>query len=160
MPSRKRAHSEGSGELSSPLPHPKRRAVSVSPRCSYIRSSCALTSTNLDYLQRALSQFPFPPPPLTGDMSESRTSSPTRPSNPLHDRQKLEAYYVHIDQAQPFPTELEAFLHTIRQKRNPAEASSPNAKNITARRRFATDQIERDGIRHIYSTLPTIHLRG
>jgi hypothetical protein len=149
MPSRKRARSEGSDELSPPLPHPKRRAVSVSLGRSHIRSSCALTSTNLDRLQRALSQHPLPPPLFTGDMSESRTSSPTRPSNPLHDRQKLEAYRVHIDQAQPFPTELKAFLHTIRQKRNPVEALSPNAKNITARRRFATDQIERDGIRHI-----------
>jgi hypothetical protein len=149
MLSRKRARSEGSGELSFPLPHPKRRAVSVSPSRSHTRSSCALTSTNLDCLQRALSQLPLSPPPLTGDMSESRTSSPTRPSNPPHDRQTLEAYHVHIDQAQPFPTELKAFLHTIRQERDPVEALSPNAKNIIARRRFATDQMERDGIRHI-----------
>ncbi|KAF1358624.1 hypothetical protein EJ07DRAFT_156467 [Lizonia empirigonia] len=43
----------------------------------------------------------------------------------------------------------DAFLHTIRQKRNPVKALSPNAKNITARRQFATNQIKRDGIRHI-----------
>ncbi|KAH7343099.1 hypothetical protein BKA66DRAFT_479140 [Pyrenochaeta sp. MPI-SDFR-AT-0127] len=149
MPSRKRARSEGSGELPSSLPHPKRCAVSVSPRRPHNRSSCALTRTNLDRLQDALSQPPLATPPLAGDLLDGQTSSPTRPSNPLHDRQKLEAYHVHIDQAQPVPVELAALLDTIRQPRNPTEAASPNAHNITARRRFATDQTERDGIRHI-----------
>jgi hypothetical protein len=146
MPSRKRARSGVSIELSLHLPQVTRRAVSLR---SQTHSSCALTSTNLDRLQRALSQFPIVTLPSAGDVSNSRISSSTRPSNPLHERQKLGAYHIHIDRAQPFPAELETLLHTIRQPRNPTEAASPNAKNITVRRRFSTDQIERDGIRHI-----------
>lgn len=145
MPSNKRARSEGPGQLSLPLPLPKRRAIV--PACSpHTRSSHALTSTNLDRLQRALSQSQpqLATPPTAGDMTESRVSSQGRPCNTLRDRQQLTAYGVSLDMSQPLPADLKALVQTILQPRDPAENLSPNTKTIIDRRRFATDQSERD----------------
>lgn len=62
-------------------------------------------------------------------------SSPTRPNNLLYERQKLQVYRIHIDQAC-------------------ATLPSVHAEDITHRRRSALDQIECDGIRHIALFLP------
>lgn len=145
MPSNKRARSEGPGQLSLPLPLPKRRAIV--PACSsHTRSSHALTSTNLDRLQRALSQ---PPLATASDMSDSQISVSTGPANLSNDRQQLKAYLIHLDREQPMPADLEALLQTIRQPRDPDEAVSPNANCVIDRRRIAVNRTERDGIAQI-----------
>jgi hypothetical protein len=93
-PSRKRFCSDRDDEPSSPSPlsHTVRRATSQTHR---------LTSTNLIRLQSALTGLLLATPPSTSDMPSSRIASPTRPSNPLHERQKLEAYKVHLDSNTP-----------------------------------------------------------
>ncbi|KAF2254241.1 hypothetical protein BU26DRAFT_401806, partial [Trematosphaeria pertusa] len=65
-------------------------------------------------------------------------------------RNKLEAYRIAVDTAQPLPAELGAHVsNVVRRPRNPDVPVSPNSKEAVARRRFAASQNEHTGVQKL-----------